>query len=606
MDQKNLLVAIVLSIAVLFVFDFFVASPQREQLREQELATQQAQQPVDPSQPTAGDAPQAPGLSDGEALPGVLAGQERAAAVAGPRLQVETPTLRGSIALTGARIDDLILTQYRETLDENSPNIVLFSPLGAPDAYGADFGWVSSDQNIVLPRSDTVWQANEETLTPETPVTLSWDNGQGIRFEQTISVDDQYLFTVVQRVVNQSQESIDLIPYGRIARIGQPEILGFFILHEGLLGVFNGTLEEVDYDDVVDEPGGVIEQNTTGGWIGITDKYWMSALVPDQTSAVKGRFVFTPTSAGERYQSDFVYGVETLAPGGNIETTSRLFAGAKVVEVIDGYEEAYGIEGFDRAIDWGWLYFLTKPIFDALHWLHGIVGNFGVAILLLTVGIKLIFFPLANKSYKAMAKMRALQPKVMKLRERFGEDKQKLNQEMMALYKKEKVNPLAGCLPIIIQIPVFFALYKVLFVTIEMRHAPFFGWIQDLSAQDPTSILNLFGLLPYTVPDLGIFNIISLGIWPILMGLSMWFQQFLNPQPPDPIQARIFQLMPIMFTFLLASFPAGLVIYWTWNNTLSILQQVVIMKRQGVPIGRNPKPTTSGSQGSSSGSQSKT
>ncbi len=600
MDQKNLLVAIVLSIAVLFVFDFFVASPQREQLREQELAVQQTQQPADPSQPTAGDAPQAPGVGTDDAVPGVLAGQERTAAVAGPRLKVETPTLSGSIALTGARIDDLILTQYRETLDENSPNIVLFSPPGAPGAYGADFGWVSPEQTITLPSSDTVWQANEEMLTPETPVTLSWENGQGIRFEQTISVDDQYLFTVVQRVVNQSQESIDLIPYGRVARIGHPEILGFFILHEGLLGVFDGTLDEVDYDDVADEPGGVIEQSTTGGWIGITDKYWMSALVPDQTSTVKGRFVYTLTGAGPRYQSDFVYGVETLAPGSNIETTSRLFAGAKVVEVIDGYEEAYSIVGFDRAIDWGWLYFLTKPIFDALHWLHGIVGNFGVAILLLTVGIKLVFFPLANKSYKAMARMRALQPKVMKLRERFGEDKQKLNQEMMALYKKEKVNPLAGCLPIIIQIPVFFALYKVLFVTIEMRHAPFFGWIQDLSAQDPTSILNLFGLLPYTVPDLGLLNIISIGIWPILMGLSMWFQQFLNPQPPDPIQARIFQLMPIMFTFFLATFPAGLVIYWTWNNTLSILQQVVIMKRQGVPIGRNPKPTTPSSQGSQS------
>ncbi len=599
MDQKNLLLAIVLSIAVLFVFDFFVASPQREQLRQREAATQQAQTQVDPSQPAPSDAPQVPGLADsvGETVPGVVAGQSRDAAIAGPRIKVENPRLTGSISLTGARIDDLILTQYQETLDDNSPNIVLYSPLGAPGAYGADFGWVTGRDDIAMPNSQTVWQSNAEALTPESPVTLTWDNGQGFRFEQVISLDDQYMFTVSQRVINESQESIDLIPYGRVGRIGRPDILGFFILHEGLLGVFDGTLDEVDYDDLVDEPGGVIEQTTTGGWIGITDKYWLSALIPDQESAVRGRFVHTQTNAGPRYQSDFVYASETLPPGGSVETTSRLFAGAKVVAMIDGYAEQYQIVGFDRAIDWGWLYFLTKPIFKALDWIYSQIGNFGVAILLLTVVIKLIFFPLANKSYKAMARMRALQPKVMKLRERFGEDKQKLNQEMMALYKKEKVNPLAGCLPILVQIPVFFALYKVLFVTIEMRHAPFFGWVQDLSAQDPTSILNLFGLLPYAVPDLGIFNIISLGIWPILMGLTMWAQQFLNPQPPDPVQARIFQLMPIMFTFLLASFPAGLVIYWTWNNTLSILQQVVIMKRAGVPIGRGPK-AAQGSQSS--------
>jgi YidC/Oxa1 family membrane protein insertase len=394
---------------------------------------------------------------------------------------------------------------------------------------------------------------------------------------------------VTQRVVNNGEGAIDLAPYGLISRTNTPEILGFYILHEGPLGVFNGTLEEFDYgDDLKDNYAGqdaTIVKDTTGGWLGITDKYWLAALVPDQSAKVKARFVYNQPGGRDHYQSDFVYDSATVAPGASLETTSRLFAGAKVVPLLQEYEERYGIVKFDLAVDFGWFSFLTKPIFQALHWANGQLGNFGLAILALTVVIKLIFFPLANKSYKSMAKMRKLQPKMMELRERYGEDKQRLNQEMMGLYKKEGANPLSGCLPILIQIPVFFALYKVMFVTIEMRHAPFYGWIRDLSAPDPTTILNGFGLFPWDAPELGLLNVLNIGIWPLLMGISMFLQQKLNPQPPDPVQAKVFLMMPVVFTFLLSTFPAGLVIYWTWNNILSMAQQAFIMKRQGVPIG---------------------
>ena len=387
-------------------------------------------------------------------------------------------------------------------------------------------------------------------------------------------------------MVNDSDADVQLSPYGLISRTGTPEILGFYILHEGLIGVFNETLEEIDYSDVVDD--GQLDFETTSGWLGITDKYWLTALVPDQERQVEARFLHTAQDGKDKYQSDFLYQTMTIAAGGTATVTSRLFAGAKEARLLEAYRDELSIPLFDRAVDFGWFWFLTIPFFHALHFFAEWLGNFGLSILLLTVLIKIVFFPLANKSYKAMAKMRKVQPEMLELRERYGDDKQKLNQEMMALYKREGANPVSGCLPVVIQIPVFFALYKVLFVTIEMRHAPFYGWIQDLSARDPTTILNGFGLLPWTVPDLGIFNLLNLGIWPILMGISMMLQHRLNPQPADPVQAKIFFFMPIIFTFLLAQFPAGLVIYWTWNNVLSILQQAVIMKRAGVPIGRQP------------------
>jgi YidC/Oxa1 family membrane protein insertase len=412
-------------------------------------------------------------------------------------------------------------------------------------------------------------------------VTLSWTNPEGVTFNRTFSVDENFMFTVTQRVDNGGEGDLTLLPYSLIARYGTPEVSGFFILHEGPLGVFDGTLDEVDYSDLQDD--GVVQQKSTGGWIGITDKYWLTALIPEADTTNGYRFFYERFEDQDRYQVDFVGPPVTVAQNASVDVTSRMFVGAKEVRLLDGYSEAFNITGFDRAIDFGWFYFLTKPLFYFLLYIKDVVGNLGVAILLLTVVIKIFFFPLANKSYKAMSQMRKLQPQIAKMKERFGDDKVRFNQEMMALYKKEKVNPASGCLPMLVQIPVFFALYKVLFVTIEMRHAPFFGWIQDLSAPDPTSVWNLFGLIPWD-PSTVIPAVINIGAWPLIMGFTMWIQQKINPQPPDPLQAKIMMMLPVVFTFLLAQFPAGLVIYWAWNNILSVAQQWVIMRRMGVKL----------------------
>ncbi len=588
MDQKNLILAIVLSVAILFGFQIFfgeqyVAPPQggpdaplSADGTAPPTAAPTAAAPGGVSVPTAGGT---------TAIPAAPAELTRAEVIGkGARVAIESPTLRGSISLLGARVDDLVLTRYRETIEPDSDEIVLLSPQGTDKPYFADFGWTDAGSGASLPNAETLWQADASVLSPDQPVTLSWDNGAGLRFETLYKIDENYLFTVTQRVFNSSSSAITLLPYGLVSRTGTPDILGFYILHEGLLGVFDETLTEIDYSDLSDD--GPVQKETTGGWLGITDKYWLVALVPDQKRPISARFLHDGRSGVDKYQTDFLYPGATLQPGAATEVTSSLFAGAKKVLLLDDYEAEQGIARFDLAVDFGWFYFLTKPLFYALHYLAEKIGNFGIAILILTVGIKLLFFPLANKSYAAMAKMRKLQPEQVKLKERFGDDKQRMNQEMMALYKKEGANPLAGCLPVVVQIPVFFALYKVMFVTIEMRHAPFFGWIQDLSASDPTSILNAFGLMPWGVPALGALEPLNLGVWPIAMGITMFLQQRLNPQPPDPVQAKIFLFMPIIFTFLLAQFPAGLVIYWTWNNMLSIAQQYVIMRRHGVRIGR--------------------
>ena len=589
MDQKNLLLAIVLSLGILLFFEMFIMEPRVQQQPQQqaggETATQGAPQPTDPDRPQLPGAVPDQGATDGLTL------DREAALGESARVTVDTPRLRGSISLKGGKLDDLTLTQYRETVEPDSPEIVLLFPEGTRQPYFADFGWTTLDRELALPDSQTLWEADARVLAPGSPVTLTWENGQGLRFERRFEVDENYLFTVSQRVENRSEKAVSISPYGLISRTGTPDILGFYILHEGLIGVFEENLKEVDYDDLQDQ--GEIKQTGTGGWIGITDKYWLAALIPDQERVTTTRFVHSLRNGGDKYQTDYLYEPIELPAGANAEVTSRLFAGAKEVFVLDSYRDGFGIPLFDRAVDFGWFFFLTIPLFYALHYFAELVGNFGVSILIITVLIKLAFFPLANKSYAAMAKMRKVQPEMLKLREKYADDKQRLNQEMMALYKREGANPMSGCLPILIQIPVFFALYKVLFVTIEMRHAPFFGWVQDLSARDPTSILNGFGLLPWDAPFLGAFDVINLGIWPILMGITMYLQQKLNPQPPDPLQARIFLFMPFIFTFLLASFPAGLVIYWTWNNLLSIIQQAVIMKKNGVPIGRAAA-TTSG------------
>jgi len=590
-DNRNTILAIVLSLIVLLGWQYFIAQPQLE--RQRELAQQQQAAQSEQVSADGTPAPQAPGAvptpgqgsaSTGASVPGsatpATAGMTREQAVAATsRVVIDTPRVAGSINLVGARIDDIRLKDYRETVKPDSPTIVLFSPRGAPAPYYADFG-VTADPgaSIRLPDATTVWQAPEGAkLTPQTPVTLTFDNGEGLVFERVISIDPDYMFTVEQRVRNASGEAVQVYPYGMIVRNGTPPTAGFYILHEGLIGVFGDAgLSEVDYDDL-QESGRIRPAAVNQGWLGITDKYWAAALVPTGEGTFQPQFSYT--QATDNFQADFLGEALRVEPGATASATTRLFAGAKETAKLDAYEENLGIKQFELLIDWGWFYFLTKPLFYVIDYLFHLVGNFGVAILLVTVIIKLIFFPLANKSYVSMSKMKLVQPQMVEIRDRYKDDKQKQQQALMELYKKEKINPLAGCLPVLVQIPVFFALYKVLFVTIEMRHAPFFGWIQDLSAPDPTSLFNLFGLIPWDPPQL-----LMLGIWPLIMGITMFVQMKMNPAPPDPTQQMIFTWMPVLFTFMLASFPAGLVIYWAWNNSLSIAQQWVIMSRQGVKV----------------------
>jgi YidC/Oxa1 family membrane protein insertase len=535
-----------------------------------------------PNAPQAGASqPSAPGApSSAQAAAGQMMTREEALARS-PRVTFGTPQLLGSIALKGARIDDVQLAKHREELDPKSPPVPVLSPLGVEQPYYAEFGWSSSDAGVKVPGPDSLWTASGTTLAPGKPVHLSWDNGAGLIYGLDIAIDENFMFEVKQSVENKTDKPATLFPWGLVVRMGEHKAEGTYVLHEGPYGVFNGSLKEFSYSDFKDNKQQKVQ--TTGGWVGITDKYWMATLVPDQKSKADVTLKGTGAGATIKYQIDYVGPAVTIAPGASGGYDSHLFAGAKIVHVIDAYRENLGIDRFDLTIDWGWFWFFTKPMFWLLEWLYAQIGNFGVSILILTVIVKAIFFPLANKSYAAMSKMKRLQPEMEKLKQRYGEDKTRLNQEMMQLYRREKVNPAAGCLPIVVQIPVFFALYKVLYTTIEMRHQPFFGWIKDLSAPDPATILTGFGFFPWDVPPyLHFFNI---GIWPLVMGVTMYLQQKLNPAPADPVQARVFQFLPIMFTFMLAPFSAGLVIYWAWSNTLSIAQQYMIMRRHGAPIG---------------------
>ena len=592
-DQRNLVIAIALSLVVILAWSFLYDVPrvERERARQQQAVEQQVgERPTagtgQPAAPTPADAlPAAPTTAGAEPGPAM----DRAALLeAGPRVAIASPRLEGSISLTGARIDDLSLIDYRVTVAPDSPEIILLSPSEAPDAYFADFGWAAADPSVVLPRADTVWQADGEILGLYQPVTLTWDNGQGLTFIQSYEVDENYLFTVTQRVENTGVASVTLFPYGRISRTGTPKVSPWWFMHEGPVGVLNGTLKEAYYDDetcwfsCLNVQGeGQIQETSVGGWIGIKDQYWLVALVPDQGSAFEARFTYRNPGQGiDKYQVDYVeQGGQVLAPGTAIQTTSHLFAGAKEVRVLEGYADELGVERFHMAIDFTKFYFLTIPLHKVLLFFYGLLGNYGLAILLLTVIIKIVFFPLANRSYRAMSRMKKLQPKMVKIRERFKDDKQKMNQELMALYKREKANPVSGCLPVLIQIPVFFSLYIVLFVTIEMRQAPFFGWVKDLAAPDPLGLLTLFGLFDWE-PS-GMIAAINIGVWPIIMGVTMYLQMKLNPQPADPVQAKLFAILPFVFTFILARFPVGLVIYWAWNNLLSMAQQWMIMKRAG-------------------------
>jgi YidC/Oxa1 family membrane protein insertase len=595
-DSKNTILAIVLSAIVLIVWQYFFAIPQekarQEQLAQQQAQTQKANPPAPGQAPSAtpaapgaaGAPPQVPGATPA-AVPGTPVTRD-AAIAASPRVPIATDSLQGSIALKGGRIDDLALVKFRETVDPKSPPIVLLSPSGAPEPFYAEFGWTNAaGANVAVPTADTVWkQEGSGTLSVGKPVTLTFDNGQGLQFRRTITVDDKYLFTVKDEVANKGDKPVALYPFALISRHGTPHTLGYYILHEGLIGKFGDAgSKEVTYKDIEDKK--INNFDATNAWLGITDKYWAAVLLPQTDAHVLANFKADTVGTVKRYQTDYLLDARTIAPGATATADARLFAGAKEVRVVNDYESKLGLNHFDLLIDWGWFYFITKPLFFVIDYIYHVVGNFGVAILLVTVLIKGIFFPLASKSYASMAKMKAVQPQMTALRERYKDDKAKQQQELMELYKKEKINPLAGCLPIAVQIPVFFSLYKVLFVTIEMRHAPFFGWIHDLSAPDPTNVFNLFGLIPFdptTLPVVGSF--LHLGLWAIIMGITMWAQMKLNPAPPDPTQAMIFNWMPLIFTFMLASFPAGLVIYWAWNNTLSVAQQSIIMRKHGAKI----------------------
>ena len=586
-ENRNMILAIALSLAVLLGWQYFVAGPK---LQKEQLAQQAAQQQTEaqsagqtpPAAATAGGAATEGGATPTVGLNTTTAFVTREEALAkSPRVSIDTPELAGSISLSGARIDDLSLKLYHDTIEPSSPLVKLLNPFGTNDAYYAEFGFMAAaGGGVALPGAETVWTAPEGArLTPSTPVKLTWDNGAGLVFTREISVDDHVMFTVKDSVANNSANATTVYPYGLVTRYGTPQVPGTWVLHEGLLGVFGSEgLTEATYKSLKDSEG-VKPAPVSTGWLGITDKYWATALIPDGGVNFQPRFSWALAGTVDTYQANYLRDPLQVPAGGSAVTETRLFAGAKTVARVDAYEKELGIVKFDRLIDWGWFYWITKPMFWLIDYLYKLVGNFGIAILLVTLIVKAIFFPLANKSYASMSKMKMLQPAMADIKTKYPDDKVKQQQETMELYKREKINPLAGCLPIVVQIPVFFSLYKVLYVTIEMRHAPFFGWIHDLSAADPTTLFNLFGLIPWTPP-----HMLMLGIWPIIMGITMFVQMKLNPTPPDPTQAMLFTYMPIIFTFMMASFPAGLVIYWSWNNSLSILQQSLIMKKHGVKI----------------------
>src|ERR1700710_1798355 len=597
-DNRNTILAVILSGLVLIAWQYFYNVPQME--RQRVLQQTQAELVKPTPQATPGsNTPQANSPTPSANEP--AANQPASATVvardtaiaAAPRIKINPPRRGASISWKGARLAALALVQFRETVDPASPPIILFSPSGTAEPYYAEFGWVpASGSTVRLPDRDTQWQQEGSgDLTPGNPVTLKYDNGDGLTFRRTISIDDRYLFTLKDEVSNVGAAPVTLYPFALISRHGTPQVSGYYILHEGLVGYLGDQgLQEYGYKKIDDAKA--VNFKVTNGWLGITDKYWASALLPDTSAQLQARFSSNLVGTVRTYQTDYLLDPQTIAIGGTASANARLFAGAKEAGVVGinfpigglgGYNKHLGLNHFDLLIDWAWFYFITKPMFLALDFFYHLVGNFGVAILLVTVLVKILFFPLANKSYASMAKMKSVQPQLAALKERYPDDKVKQQQEMMEIYKKEKINPIAGCLPVALQIPVFFSLYKVLFVTIEMRHAPFYGWIKDLSAPDPTNLFNLFGLLhfdPTTVPLFG--HYLVLGVWPIIMGITMWFQMKLNPTPPDPTQKMIFDWMPLIFTFMLAGFPAGLVIYWAWNNLLSVLQQSFIMRKNGV------------------------
>ena len=582
-NNKNFILAIALSLAVLIGWQFLYMGPAQKARQQAIEAAQKAAETqtakTETQQVSGGQVSSSLPSIETPSVPTAAFSSREAAIAASPRVKIDSPALIGSINLKGGQIDDVVLRDYTISVDPDSPKVELLSPSGSPHPYYASTGWQPNEPGVVTPTESSVWeQVGTGRLTAISPVELRWDNGAGLIFHRKISVDSHYMFTISDEVENKSGKPVTLSPAGQVARLTEPQgLLGYSVLHEGLIGVFGSTgLKELTYANAV-KPNAekeIIAGN--GGWLGFTDQYWATVLIPDQSKSYDARMF---GKVDKQFFTKFDERPLTVGVGEKEATTTRMFAGAKEVGLLEQYTAEQGIDRLNLLVDWGWFAFITEPMFHLMNFFYKLVGNFGVAILLTTVVVKLLFFPLANKSFESMSKMKKLQPELKKIQERFKDDKPRQQQAMMVLYKKEKVNPMAGCLPIVIQIPVFFSLYKVLLVSIEMRHAPFFGWIKDLAAPDPTTVFTLFGLIPWTPPQY-----LMLGALPLIMGISMWVQMRLNPAPPDPMQQKIFAWMPVVFTFMLARFPAGLVLYWTWNNILSFGQQAYIMKRQGVDI----------------------
>ena len=561
MENRNVIIAVILSTAILIGWSMYFENPNEAQKKKLEIQgkTETQTNIQKPETPQTAKANPTKAISRGDALK------------EGDRVLIENSNLSGSISLRGALIDDIILKNYREALDKNSKAIVLLSPKKSDEGYFIESGWATVKADVKVPDNNSIWQIRDgKKLTPSSPVTLEWNNREGVVFSKKIEVDDKYLFKVTETIRNEKNKTIELFHYSQITKSTKPNTENFYILHEGLIGVVDKNLKEETYSTIEKE-----KKTYTGksGWFGITDKYWMSAIIPESGKSFKGEYSFANS-----YKANFIISEPTIAnPQKSASNTLKIFIGAKEVYPIDNYTEKEKIDRFDLSIDWGWFYFITKPLFFVIDYIFKIVGNFGVAIIILTIIVRIIFFPLANYSFRSMAKMKVLQPEMLRIKELYKDDVKRTQQEMMALYKREKVNPLSGCLPILIQIPIFFAVYKMLFVTLEMRHAPFFGWIKDLSAADPTTLFNLFGLIPWNPP-----SFLMIGVWPIFMGVTMYFQQKLNPTPPDPIQAKIFAFFPLIMTVMLATFPSGLVVYWTVSNVLTMAQQYYIMKKTTV------------------------
>ena len=574
-NTKNMILAAAVSMIFIGLWDYFYAFPEMER-QKQALSEQKRMAKI----PKLGAPEKSAAAAAAKPVP-----RTRAEALAqSPRVAIDARSVTGSIALKGARIDDVSLKNYRQTVDPASPIITLLSPEDGPDPYYAELGYLTAETENApeLPTTDTLWTADSDRLTSSKPVTLTWDNGHGLVFKRVIAVDDEYLFTVKDSVENKSGKPVTVYSFSRVARVGHPPSAGYAALHEGFIGVIGDSGQEMTYDKIEKEPNATKTFKGVGGWLGFTDKYWGAVVAPDQNAALEARYL-AMGGAVKTYQADAVSEPKVIEAGKPLESTTYVFAGAKEVDTLDAYKNNPGLKRFDLLIDWGWFYFITRPMFRLIDFLYKVLGNFGLAILAVTVVVKVAFLPLANKSYKSLAKMKEIQPKIKELKEKYGDDKHAFNMEQMELFKREKVNPASGCLPVLFQIPVFFSLYKVLVVTIEMRHAPFYGWIRDLSAPDPTNVFNLFGLLPYDPTHVAFFGpYMALGVWPLIMGVTMWLQMKMNPEPADEIQRTMFAWMPVIFTFTMGGFASGLLIYWSWNNLLSIAQQGFIMKRAGV------------------------